>query len=83
MIDRVSNNAAHLLDSGIRSLAERLRDGSVSSRELTTLAFDRIDARNGGEPDFDGTPDAVNAWVRIDRDAALVAADAADRKSVV
>lgn len=80
MIDRVSNNAAHLLDSGIRSLAERLRDGSVSSRELTTLAFDRIDARNGGEPDFDGTPDAVNAWVRIERDAALVAADAADRR---
>ncbi len=80
MIDRVSNNDAHPLDSGIRRLAEQLRDGSLSSRDLTALAFDRIDARNGGEPDFDGAPGAVNAWVRLDRDAALATADAADRR---
>lgn len=61
-------------------MAEQLRDGSLSSRDLTGLALDRIDARNGGEPDFDGAPDAVNAWARVDRDAALAAADAADRR---
>ena len=76
----MSNNGAHPLDSGIRRLAEQLRDGSLSSRDLTALAFDRIDARNGGKPDFDGGPDAVNAWVRLDRDSALNAADAADRR---
>jgi aspartyl-tRNA(Asn)/glutamyl-tRNA(Gln) amidotransferase subunit A len=76
----VSNNDAHPLDLGIRRLAEQLRNGSLTARDLTALAFERIEARNGGEPDFDGAPDAVNAWVRLDRDAASAAADAADRR---
>lgn len=76
----MSNNDAHPLDLGIRRLAEQLRNGSLTARDLTALAFERIEARNGGEPDFDGAPDAVNAWVRLDRDAASAAADAADRR---
>lgn len=80
MIDVVSNDDAHPLDLGIRRLSERLRDGSLTARELTSLAFERIESRNGGEPDFDGRPDAVNAWVRLDPDAAMAAADAADQR---
>lgn len=78
MIDVVSNDDAHPLDLGIRRLSERLRDGSLTARALITLTFERIAARNGGEPDFDGSPDAINAWVRLDRDAAMAGADAAD-----
>lgn len=80
MIVPVPTNDAHPLDLGIRRLAEQLREGALSSRELTELAFERIAERNGGEPDFDGSPEAVNAWVRLDRDAALAAADDADRR---
>jgi aspartyl-tRNA(Asn)/glutamyl-tRNA(Gln) amidotransferase subunit A len=76
----VSNEDAHPLDSGIRLLSQQLRDGSLTARELTRLAFERIEERNGGEADFDGRPDAINAWVRLDRDAAEAAADAADRR---
>jgi aspartyl-tRNA(Asn)/glutamyl-tRNA(Gln) amidotransferase subunit A len=54
-----------------------LSDRSLSSRELVDACLRRIDERDGPHS-FDGTPDAVNAWVRVYADEARVRADAAD-----
>ena len=53
-----------------REMAARLRSGEVSSRELTTAHLDAAEAGNH----------ALNAWLTIDRDEALAAADAADER---
>ncbi len=50
------------------SLAEQVRRGEVSSRELTAHALRRIEALNG----------AINAFVAVDGDAAMEAASAID-----
>ncbi len=51
------------------SSAALVRDGAASARELVQDALDRIAA----------TQDALNAWVHVDAEGALAAADAVDR----
>jgi aspartyl-tRNA(Asn)/glutamyl-tRNA(Gln) amidotransferase subunit A len=51
-------------------MADRLRSGEVSSRELTEAHLDEAEAGNR----------ALNAWLTIDRDEALDQADAADAR---
>jgi len=52
----------------ITAIAAALRDGSVTSRQLTEAALARIDAGDG----------ALNSFITVTKDAALSAADAAD-----
>ncbi|MGC0417717.1 amidase [Embleya sp. AB8] len=54
----------------IRSTARKLRDGTISATELTTDIFARIDRLDG----------ELGAYVSTFRDAALEAADRADRE---
>src|SRR5689334_7944633 len=49
-------------------LAARLRAGEVTSREIVTDALEAAERQNH----------ALNAWLTIDREGALAAADAAD-----
>jgi aspartyl-tRNA(Asn)/glutamyl-tRNA(Gln) amidotransferase subunit A len=51
-------------------MAARLRTGEVSSRELTTAHLDLAERQDHG----------LHAWLTIDRDGALAAADAADAR---
>src|SRR6476659_7700647 len=51
-------------------MADRLRAGEISSRELTTSHLDAAEAGNH----------ALNAWLTIDRESALAQADAADAR---
>jgi aspartyl-tRNA(Asn)/glutamyl-tRNA(Gln) amidotransferase subunit A len=51
-------------------MADRLRSGEVSSRDLTEAHLDAAEAGNH----------ALNAWLTIDRDEALRQADAADER---
>ena len=51
-------------------MAERLRQGELSSRELTTAHLDAAERQNH----------ALNAWLQIDRAGALAQADAADAR---
>ena len=51
-------------------MADRLRSGEVSSRELTEAHLDAAEAGNH----------ALNAWLSIDREEALRQADAADER---
>ncbi|MDP6674035.1 MAG: amidase, partial [Gammaproteobacteria bacterium] len=52
----------------ITEIAAALREGSVTSRQLTEAALARIDAGDG----------ALNAFITVTKDQALIAADAAD-----
>lgn len=52
-------------DLGVLEASASLRDGSLAPAELLAACERRIAERNGGEPTFDGVPDAVNAWVRL------------------
>jgi aspartyl-tRNA(Asn)/glutamyl-tRNA(Gln) amidotransferase subunit A len=45
--------------------AALLRDRKLSAVELAEACLRRIEEVNGGEPSFDGAPDAINAWVRL------------------
>ena len=54
-------------------LAERLRQGEVSSREITTAHLEAAERQNH----------ALNAWLLIDRAGALAQADAADARVAV
>lgn len=54
--------------TGLAAIARALRDGKVSSVELTEGALDRVD---GGD-------EALNSFITVDRAGALVAAQAAD-----
>jgi aspartyl-tRNA(Asn)/glutamyl-tRNA(Gln) amidotransferase subunit A len=51
-------------------MADRLRSGEISARELTAAHLDAAEAGNH----------ALNAWLTIDRDSALAQADAADSR---
>lgn len=53
----------------IAEIATALRDGSVSSRALTEASLDRIGRHN----------EALNSFITVTAEAALAAADAADR----
>jgi aspartyl-tRNA(Asn)/glutamyl-tRNA(Gln) amidotransferase subunit A len=57
--------SAHAADLGVLDAAALLRAGDLSAVELLDACLERIDARNGGAPTFDGAPDAINAWVRL------------------
>jgi amidase len=62
----VSDNAADLLFQPVTELAELIHSGEISARELVSLSLDRIEALN---------PE-LNAFVDVDAERALAAADA-------
>jgi Asp-tRNA(Asn)/Glu-tRNA(Gln) amidotransferase A subunit family amidase len=65
-------------DLGVLAAAAELRARRLSAVELADAVLARIADRNGGEPTYDGAPDAVNAWARVYPDEARAAARAAD-----
>ena len=65
-------------DLGVLEAAQLLAAGRLSAIELTEACLHRIEARNGGEPTLDGTPDRINAWVRLYPDLAREHAAQAD-----
>jgi aspartyl-tRNA(Asn)/glutamyl-tRNA(Gln) amidotransferase subunit A len=67
-------------DLGVLEAARELRARRLSARELAAAILARIDERNGGEPTFDGAPDAVNAWARVYPEEAAAMARAADER---
>lgn len=77
---RPASPGSDAADLGVLEASARLHEGSLSSRELTDAYLARIQERNGGAPSPDGTPEAVNAWVRLYPQLARQAAQAADRR---
>jgi Asp-tRNA(Asn)/Glu-tRNA(Gln) amidotransferase A subunit family amidase len=67
-------------DLGVLGAAALLRDGQLSAAELTGACLRRIEERNGGPPTHDGTPAAINAWVRIYPELAREQARGADER---
>jgi aspartyl-tRNA(Asn)/glutamyl-tRNA(Gln) amidotransferase subunit A len=57
-----------------------LADGALSAVELTDACLERIAQRNGGTPSHDGSPDAINAWVRVYPELAREQAISADQR---
>jgi aspartyl-tRNA(Asn)/glutamyl-tRNA(Gln) amidotransferase subunit A len=72
--------ATHPADLDLLEAAALLRSRRLSAVELLDACLARIAERNGGEPSFDGAPDAVNAWVRLYPDVARELARAADER---
>jgi amidase/aspartyl-tRNA(Asn)/glutamyl-tRNA(Gln) amidotransferase subunit A len=70
---------SRLVDYEVVELASMLRTGKVSSVELTQAYLDRINALNGPFEVY-GDNGLYNAFVRIDAQAALAAAAAADKR---
>jgi aspartyl-tRNA(Asn)/glutamyl-tRNA(Gln) amidotransferase subunit A len=77
MTDSVATDPA---DLGVLEAAGLLRSRTLSAVELLDACLARIAERNGGEPTFDGAPDAVNAWARLYPDIARELARAADER---
>lgn len=75
-----STTHADAADLGVLEAAALLRERSLSSIELTEACLRRIEERNGGSPTLDGSPDAVNAWVRLYPDLARKQARLADER---
>ncbi len=67
-------------DLCVLEAARLLRRRELSATELLEACQRRIADRNGGEPSFDGSPEAVNAWARLYPDLAREQALAADRR---
>jgi aspartyl-tRNA(Asn)/glutamyl-tRNA(Gln) amidotransferase subunit A len=67
-------------DLGVLEAGALLRSRALSAVELLDACLARIDARNGGEPTFDGAPDAINAWVRLYPELARELARAAEER---
>jgi aspartyl-tRNA(Asn)/glutamyl-tRNA(Gln) amidotransferase subunit A len=67
-------------DLGVLEASSLLRGRALSAAELTEACLARIDERNGGAPTFEGSPDAVNAWVRLYPELARESARAADKR---
>lgn len=65
--------AAKYLSKSIAAVGQDLADGSVSSVDLTQACLDRIEATDSGEQ-------GLNAFLEVDRDFALAAAEAADHR---
>lgn len=65
---------------GLLDAAALLHDRTLSAEELLAACARRIAERNGGEPSFDGAPEAVNAWSRLYLDEARRQARAADER---
>jgi aspartyl-tRNA(Asn)/glutamyl-tRNA(Gln) amidotransferase subunit A len=77
MAARTATNPA---DLGLLEAAALLHSRALSAVELLDVCHARIDERNGGEPRFDGAPDAVNAWVRLYPELAREHARTADER---
>jgi aspartyl-tRNA(Asn)/glutamyl-tRNA(Gln) amidotransferase subunit A len=75
MTDVVATDPA---DLGVLEAGALLRSRGLSAVELLEACLARIAERNGGEPTFDGTPDAINAWARLYAGLARELARAAD-----
>lgn len=67
-------------DLGVLEALRVLRSGALTSERLVADVLDRIQARNGGAPSFDGAPDAINAWANLYPERAMDAARDADRR---
>src|SRR6185437_3711849 len=67
-------------DLGVLEAAGLLRAGALSALELADSCLARIENDNGGQPTFDGSPDAINAWARVYPDLARDQARAADER---
>jgi len=67
-------------DLGVLEAAALLRSRALSSVELTEACLRRIRQRNGGEPSFEGSPTAINAWSRVYPELARSAARRADER---
>ena len=52
-------------DLGLLEAAALLRARQLSALELAEACLSRVHEVNGGEPTFEGAPDAINAWVRL------------------
>ncbi len=65
---------------GVLEAAAALRSRTISAVELLAACEAAIDARNGGEPSFEGSPSAINAWVRLYPQIAAAQARAADER---
>jgi aspartyl-tRNA(Asn)/glutamyl-tRNA(Gln) amidotransferase subunit A len=59
-----------VLELTAREMSQRLRSGQLSSRDLVQAHLDRAERENH----------VLNAWLHIDRSAAIAQADAADRR---
>jgi aspartyl-tRNA(Asn)/glutamyl-tRNA(Gln) amidotransferase subunit A len=70
----------HPADLGVLDASELLHAGRLSAVELLDACLERIAERNGGEPTFDGSADAINAWIRLYPDLANEQARAADER---
>jgi aspartyl-tRNA(Asn)/glutamyl-tRNA(Gln) amidotransferase subunit A len=77
MTDTVATDPS---DLGVLEAGALLRSRALSAVELLEACLARIAARNGGEPTFDGAPDAINAWVRLYPELAGELARAADER---
>jgi aspartyl-tRNA(Asn)/glutamyl-tRNA(Gln) amidotransferase subunit A len=66
-------------DLGVLEAAALLQAGRLSSRELTSACQARITARNGPVT-FAGSPDTINAWIRLYPSVADQLATAADAR---
>jgi aspartyl-tRNA(Asn)/glutamyl-tRNA(Gln) amidotransferase subunit A len=58
-----------MIPDGVRNAAQAVRDGDVTARELTQTSLERIDQEQS----------RLNAFVHVDAEGALAAADAVDR----
>jgi aspartyl-tRNA(Asn)/glutamyl-tRNA(Gln) amidotransferase subunit A len=77
MSGRLATNPA---DLGVLEAGALLRARTLSAVELLEACLARIAERNGGEPTFDGAPDAINAWARLYPDLGRQLARAADER---
>ena len=74
---RETDSMAELTDLGVVEAVAALNRGEVSARELTEACLTRIRELDGPHS-HDGTPDGINAFVRVYEDDALAAAAEAD-----
>jgi aspartyl-tRNA(Asn)/glutamyl-tRNA(Gln) amidotransferase subunit A len=72
--------ATHPADLDLLEAAALLRARELSAVELLDACQARIAERNGGDPSFDGSPTAINAWVRLYPELARELAAAADAR---
>jgi len=68
-------------DLGVGEAVAALREGSLSSVELTEACLRRIAERDGTHS-HDGDPSSINAWIRVYEDHAVAAAKRADEMPV-